>query len=310
LVQIGRVLDQEGIEWAALKGPALAESVHGRPDLRTSVDLDLLVSPHQLLGAIGSLQAYGCVLLERNWPALISALPGELHMRSTAGTPLDVHWHVIHEAGARSRAAVATDDLLGRTREVEVAGGAVPTLDAVDTLIHQCLHAALSGGDRLIWLVDIDRSLVFAPMDQVVRRAQAMRIGPAVELMLRRARNLLCSPVDDEQLRSLVPERSWRLVSAVSAAAPPVHRARGGGSFARLVARATRADARSSGGEVLRRSREWLRSGTSVLSGHSIDWWDEGNPDSMMFDAREPDGLARFARHVSAESASRGDRLR
>lgn len=307
LVRLGHVLVRADVPWAAIKGPALAESVHGGPDLRTSVDLDLLVSPHRLVAAIEALEGQGCVLLERNWPALMSVRPGELHMRSPAGTPLDVHWHVVHEAHARASAAIATDELLSRTREVTVAGGVVPTLDPVDTLLHQCVHAALSGGDRLIWLVDIDRSLVFAPMDVVIQRALSMRIGPAVELMLRRTRNLLRSPVGDEQLRALVPERSWRLLSAVSAVTPPVHRARGRGSLARLVARATRTGAHSSEGEVLRRTRDWLRNGTTVVSSRSNDWWDEHDPSSMMFDAGESDGLARFAVRVSAESAFADD---
>lgn len=303
LVTIGHALDQAGIPWAAIKGPVLAELVHGRPDLRTSVDLDLLVSPDRLVDAVECLEAQGSVLLERNWPALRKVLPGELHMKSPAGTPIDLHWHVVHEARARADAAMSTDLLLARTREVVMSGGAVPTLDPVDTLLHLCVHAALSGGDRLIWLVDIDRALVAADLDLSAQRAISMRVGPAVELMLRRTRNCLGSPVGDEYLRSLVPEYGWRWASAASAAAPPVHRARGGGSVAHLVARATRADARSSEIEMLRRTQEWLRNGATADSSRSTNWWDESNPSSMMFDAGEPDGLARFAETVCAESA-------
>jgi hypothetical protein len=92
-------------------------------------------------------------------------------------------------------------------------------------------------------------------------------------------------------------------VSAVSAVAPPVHRARGRGSLARLVARATRTGARSSEGEVLRRTGDWLRNGATVVSSRASDWWDEQDPSSMLFDAGEPDGLVRFAVRASAESA-------
>jgi hypothetical protein len=302
LLALGDRLTQSRIPWAAMKGPVVSEELHRRPDLRSAVDLDILVAPERLGEAIRALQDGGCRLLERNWPLARAVRPGQLHLRSPAGTTIDLHWQVIHSQRARRGSASLTEDLLARTRVAQLPGGGVPTLDEVDTVAHLCVHAAQSGGDRLIWLVDIDRALARTSVDQVADRALELRVGPMVEVMLRRCRGVLGTPVPDRYLRRLVSEPAWRVVSAASALLPQVHRARGGGSVARLVARAARSDARTSLRETASRAAAWLGHGTTAATSGTRDLWDPHDPESMFFDVGEPDGLDTFVAAVVAES--------
>lgn len=301
LLALGDRLSQSRVPWAAMKGPVVSEELHRRPDLRSSIDLDVLVPPDHLGDAISVLQDGGCRLLERNWPLARRVLPGQLHLLTPAGTPVDLHWHVIHSRRARMDLAISTEALLDRVRLVRLPGGEVPALDNVDTVVHLCVHAAQSGGDRLIWLVDIDRALATTSLDEVVDRALELGVGPPVEIMLRRTRKVLGTPVASSQLRRLVPEVSWRAVSEVSACLPQVHRARGGGSVARLVARAARSDTTTSLREAASRVAWWLTHGTTAATAGARNLWDEHDPESMFFDAEESEGLVTFVAAVVAE---------
>ncbi|HEY5184340.1 MAG TPA: nucleotidyltransferase family protein, partial [Actinomycetes bacterium] len=204
LVQVGHLLDERDIPWVSFKGPVLAETAHRRPDLRAYVDLDLLVDGEDLPLALTTLEDAGCRLLERNWPRMGHLLPGQVHLLTPAQTLLDLHWHVLDDPALRRDARMDSSTLISRSRPVALPTGPVPTFDPADTVVHLCVHAAQSGGNRLIWLVDIDRALALTGLDEVVDRALEMRVGPAVEVMLRRARAVLGTPVATGQLRRLV----------------------------------------------------------------------------------------------------------
>ena len=310
LLAIGSVLDEAGIPWVAIKGPILTDTLYARSDSRGYVDLDLLVPPRQMGAAIGALTTAGCSLMERNWPAVRALSPGELHLMTQARTLIDLHWHVINERDARRDSAAHAEVLVSRGRMIRLQGGSVPTLDPIDTVVHLCIHAALAGGSRLALLVDIDRALATTPLEGVVSRALELNAGPAVEVMLRRVRSVIGTEVDSVYLKRLVPSRRWRLVSASSAMLPPVHRARGRGSVSRLVARAARGDAAASLREAARRVWHWCNEGSTASSGVRRRDWDAGNPESLMYDVGEPDGLAAYLADIEEESQMLASRSR
>ena len=302
LVQVGHLLNERDIPWVSFKGPVLAETAHLRPDLRAYVDLDLLVDGEDLPLALTTLEDAGCRLLERNWPRMIHLLPGQVHLLTPAQTLLDLHWHVLDDPALRRDARMDSSTLISRSRPVALPTGPVPTFDPADTVVHLCVHAAQSGGNRLIWLVDIDRALALTGLSEVVDRALEMRVGPAVEVMLRRARAVLGTPVATGQLRRLVPEPLWRAVSSMSVVLPPVNRARGEGSVSRLVARATRSGSTSSEREAIRRLGGWLRHGMTMAEHDSRGLWDARNPESMFYENGDADGRGRFLRAVRVEA--------
>ena len=309
LVTLGAALDRAEIPWVTFKGPVLAETVHARPDLRFYVDLDLLVSPSRLGDAIEVLESVGCELLVRNWPLANRVHPGELSLLTPGGTPLDLHWHVLNDRRARMATDLRTDELIRRSRRVDLLGASVPTLDPVDTVVHLCVHAAQSGADRLGQLVDVARALDLIDVDDAVRRAREQNVAPMVEVVLRRVGSVLGVPVSRRQLTLLVPAPSWRVVSRVSVGLPRIPSTGQGGSVARLVARAARTDAKSSLREALHRAFEWLTHPGSA--GRDRDLWDPNRPDSLLFDAHDPAGRETFLAMVaedaqdSSESRSR-----
>jgi hypothetical protein len=274
------VLGGYGIAPLTLKGPVLAGAVYRRPDLRGYVDLDLLVSPAEFPLALPALERAGCAVFERNWPLVRDRELGALRLTTPAGTVIDLHWHLFYERSVRQAVPVDLAAVRGRARTVELAGRRVRTLDALDTLVHLAVHAALDGGDRLVWCKDIEQALLYRAVpdwDQLALRAEQWHAAPAVALMLGRARRVLGVPVPVAVLRSLASDPVWRGV-VLAADLFPAGAVPGRPSPARAVARATRADGAASRRELLRRA-------TRSLHGRGREPFDPLDPESAAYPA-------------------------
>lgn len=268
LASLANVLDGVGSPWMVVKGPVLAELVYGRPDLRSYADLDLLVLPTALGDTIAALERAGCTVLDKNWRMLTERMIGQLQLSTPNSLAVDLHWHLLNDARLRDHFAVPTKILFERSRTAVLGGTRVATLDPVDTLLHLALHAAMAGGNRLLWLKDLEQSIRNEPpaWDEVIRRARGWGIGLAVATMIGRTRRCLRIPVPKEVMPALAPQRAWRHLTASVDHLAPVERADGSGSLSRIVARSARRDGWSSGRELGRRSSAWLRE-VSQLAG-------------------------------------------
>lgn len=94
-VTLLEALGRAGIAAAPLKGPLLAEAVHGDGGLRYSSDIDLLVDPEQLADAVDVLRGCGYgpsadLAWQDGRPLLHHALPPE----RSGLPPLDLHWRI------------------------------------------------------------------------------------------------------------------------------------------------------------------------------------------------------------------------
>ena len=193
------------VPFLVIKGPVLAERYYPSPDLRAYNDLDVLVRPGDFPRATDAIVAAGGQILDRNWELLRSESRGQMHVSLPLGSVADVHWHLLNRGVVREDFRIPTGELFDRRRSVAIGGGSVSTLDPVDTLLHLCLHASLSGGDRLLWLKDVERVVAGDPpdWDEVVRRARAWCAARSVAITLARSRRSLGTPVPSEVLDQL-----------------------------------------------------------------------------------------------------------
>jgi hypothetical protein len=262
------VLGGHGIAPMVLRGPVLAEVVYRRPDLRGYADLDVLVAPRDFPAALAALERAGCVP-RVDWLRAPDRMPGALRLATPAGTVLNLHWHVFGPRRLRAELPVNLVVVRARSRVVELAGRRVRTLDGLDTLVHLALQAALAGGDRLVWCKDIEQALLYRSVpdwDLVRARAEQWHAGPALALMLGRARRILGVPVPGPVLDALVPDPAWRALVRAADAVSPI-RAGGRPSPARLVASAARGDGPASRRELARRVAAVLRRPPPVAAG-------------------------------------------
>lgn len=242
------VLDEADVPWLAIKGPTLAEPVHGSPVLRGYADLDIIVPPSLLRDAIAALTAAGAALIDRNWTLLRAEMKGEVHLALPSGTELDLHWHLLNDRDRRENFPIRVEGLFERSRTVKVGGLDVPTIDAADTVVYVALHSILSGADRLIWVKDVERLLAadLPGLEAIEDRARRWRAELALAAILRRVEATIGLPDDAVALLSMLPRhRVWTAISNRAWRAYPVEREDGLGSPGRLVARSVRATQRS-----------------------------------------------------------------
>lgn len=285
LALVGDALGPAGVDWLILKGPVLAETVYSRPDLRGYVDLDVLVPAVGFPAAVAALERAGCRVYEQNWQLARRQLLGELRLFTPAGSVVDLHWHLTAERAVREAFRIDLAGVWARARRVSVSGCPVGTLDPADTIVHLALHASLAGGHRLVWLKDLEQALrgPDAPAwPELTGRAAGWPAGVAVALMLARVRRTLGLPVPDAVLEELAPDRLWRALARSADVLAPLPTHPQSASVARVVARAVRADPRSSRRELARRGLAWLQHGGPA--GHlDVD---------RLFDPADPESAA------------------
>lgn len=229
----------DGVPWAVVKGPVLSELAHPVPGLRPYRDVDVLVAPANLRTVCERLLTAGWTVASLEDMLRFPELPGQLHWRSPTGIQMDLHWNLVNEARRRRARPVPSAELLARRVPVTLGFFSGWTLEPVDALVHVCLHAALSGANKLVYLVDAQRMAArVGDAREVASRATDWGATPHVALVLRRARAALGGPLPGELDRLTSP--AFRALTTAVDRVAPVPRAREDPGLARLVARAVR----------------------------------------------------------------------
>ncbi|WP_158564391.1 nucleotidyltransferase domain-containing protein [Jiangella anatolica] len=239
----------DDLSWVAFKGPVLSETAHPVPGIRTYQDLDVLVDPADLRRGVDRLLDAGWRVADPPEALRYRATPGEMHVLTPSGLIIDLHWAMLNMKTERVEFSIGTRELLSRRVRVPLGLGAAWTLDPVDSLVHACLHATLTGADRMLLLVDVDAlARRVDRWDDVVERAREWGAGPALAVVLSRARRVLGTPFPADVEAELLPSTAYRLVLRATDRLAPVPALTRDASLARIVARA----ARRTGGASMR----------------------------------------------------------
>ena len=300
-VRLHDVLDHAGVPHAFVKGPIVAELHHREPCERAYVDLDVLVPPEVLGESVRVLSKAGFTVTTRNWKLLLQEMPGEMSLEDPDGVPIDLHWSLINTKRGRALRRLETASLLSHVRDVEVQAAWLPTLDRTDTLIHLCVHAADSGGDRLLWPFDIHCAIAAEEQDwhEVVRRARQYRVSGQVALMCERARRAFGTVVPDFVVADL-GQRTWTRLDALIDRVSEPWSTYPRGSVSRSFARATRERPSLGLAAVLRRGAAWAFSGAALRTPAEHPFMTPDDPGSGLFDGggRLDDYLAAVQMHT------------
>jgi hypothetical protein len=305
LALVHRCLARRGISFVVVKGPALVERFYGAPDLRSYVDLDLLVRPTDLGAAVTALEAGGCEVLDANWPLLQRARVLELRLRSPTGGAIDLHWSLAKGPGATD-STPSVDILMARADNWSVGGLPVLSLGWADTVTHLAVHAAGSGGHRLLWCADLRAVLERMPEGgpaSLVECAAEWRAGPQVHLMLTRTRSALGTPVPQSAVCGLGVHPSWALLTRVVDRGRPLERHGEGRGLTRLVARSASTTSRASWAALTIKAFLAARFTGDVAR----DWLlDPAEPRSALYPVGGREGRDSFLSSVAAEARAAG----
>jgi hypothetical protein len=188
----------------ALKGPLLAERLYPQGALRPSVDLDLLVSEHDLDTALGALTADGWVADAGPTATYARRHHHHLQMRRAGQPPLELHFR----ARAGFGTVLPSAPLIERSIEANPSSThGLRTLAPVDEFVYLAVHAAAHGFIRLMWLYDLKlllrRHATDIDWNLVVDRARGVGMVAALAFACGLLRERLSVPVPDH--RMLVP---------------------------------------------------------------------------------------------------------
>ncbi|MGH8888890.1 MAG: nucleotidyltransferase family protein [Acidothermaceae bacterium] len=186
--QVSQVLGDAHLPWLTMKGPALAEHLWSRPDLRQYIDLDILVDRRAFGAVLDALVGSGAEMVDRNWSLIAEQVRGEVSLLLPNGTALDLHWNLVNNPVLRKSFRFSTPELIERSVDIKIGSVTVPTLDPADTLLHLAYHTAHSGGHRLMWLKDVERAAANPDLDWDVTLQRARRDGVALALAVVLAR--------------------------------------------------------------------------------------------------------------------------
>lgn len=273
-----------GVDVLVVKGPALACGAYPSPELRSYVDLDLLVAPTQLGAAVRALESHGFALLDANWPLIRSRRLRELRLCGPLGGALDLHWSLSSPAGSTPP---PFPQLLATGRSVTTDEVDLLTLSWAHSVVHVATHAADSGGHRLVWLADLWALLAALDRDLVghlVSTANAWGALPALHLMLARAERVLDTQLPHGLAPAARPAGQWPRVAALAEALSPFERAHGEGSLGRLVARSSRDTSARSCAAVMAKTSLWLFHGGAAPPSANV-MHDRTNPQSALYPA-------------------------
>jgi hypothetical protein len=276
------------VPWLTMKGAVLAHVVYPRPDLRSYADVDVVVPPRALVDAVDALERCGATIIDRNWRVIREFMPGQIRARLRTGTVIDLHWNIVNESHLRRTFRIDTLDVFERAREVDAGGVRVLTLSPADTLVHLALHTCLSGGDRLIWIKDVEQALLHddAPVGDVVERARSWNASLALATILETVRHTLQVPNVSRDYAALASPW-WRALVRATDRLAPVETATGSHSPAQVLRKSVRATEWSTLAHGARHVYNWAR-GHALLFPQAVP-----SPDDDPLSALYPDGDER-----------------
>ncbi len=154
--RLSRLLNEAGVAAVFVKGATLQALAYRDMTLKSSYDIDVLVTPNQTVKARGVLESAGyradpplppagaplfdrLVEIGREWVFCREKLTVELQWR-LADNP-----HILRGVGVNSPLQL-----------VHLRGGTAPTLRNAELLVYLCVHGAQHSWSQLKWLADVD----------------------------------------------------------------------------------------------------------------------------------------------------------
>jgi len=167
-----------GIPVLALKGPALAQRLHGDVGVRDYDDLDLLVRPRDVAGARATLAELGYVQQDQlpvHWERDVARrLYVLLYRHPRTQVEIDLHWR--WDPHVRDG-----EDVWSGARRIACGGREIPTPGDEALLVYLCVHGARHAWSRLAWIRDVaalleSRAWSGASLTRRARRAGAAKM--------------------------------------------------------------------------------------------------------------------------------------
>lgn len=196
LRRIAKQLDDAGIRWCVMKGPAIAERCFSPPAARPYSDLDIIVPfdmRQQVAHALGTL---GFTASELNGRLKNAENRGEwvLIVHEPTRYTLELHWDFITGGSLRRFVTCDLAPVLERTEMVGVDGFRVPMTCLADQFVSCCVHATYGHGLaslRHLWDIAVTwQKCSGTEQQEALLTAARLGISGAVDFSMQRAETI------------------------------------------------------------------------------------------------------------------------
>jgi hypothetical protein len=200
--------EQRGIACVPIRGPVLAEQLHGDGSTRRMDDLDLLVH-HEDLSAIKNIFEHLRYVNHEHRPGFLEAFSYSLEfVHPNHGFLVEPHWTLAYPPFMDG---AAMKPVWRRVRRRQWRGINICTLAHEDLLLHLCLHLHHKGRQApLLWFYELDivirRHGPTLDWDSFLNQVQLMRQARSVYDVLTIVMDTFYSPVPESVTKRLAAQ--------------------------------------------------------------------------------------------------------
>ena len=156
LVRITNLLAQAGLRVMSLKGPLLAQALHGNQGVRHAGDIDLSISESDVWRVDAVLRENGFrrthpagEMTPRRWKNYTKVWRDCEYVKLKGNQPIEVMWRLANNDALQAQA------MAGSPAEHVVGGHPIQALPEDVHGVYLLVHGATHGWCRLFWLIDI-----------------------------------------------------------------------------------------------------------------------------------------------------------
>ncbi len=179
LVKVARLLEDSDIRMISLKGPLLSINIYGDIAYRSSRDMDILISEHDIDKAEKLLLANGFrsidsdTCLSPKQRAYLTKTEHNFAYQNKDRVIIEMHWRI-----RPVNKKFHFDELWKNRKEFELSGQTINVLSDEDEFLYLLFHGSAHGYRRLRWLCDIAEIIKKdeLPWEKIVKRVTEMNI--------------------------------------------------------------------------------------------------------------------------------------
>ena len=194
LLEIVSLLQNNGVDVLAFKGPVLSQQLHSDLSLREFLDLDILVAKSQAWDVIELLCERGFepqFVLTRRQFGRFQRSSSQIGLYSAAkGMLIEVHWALLSTGYTFSPAIQMVWESI---QIISIAGRSIKTFSPETQLLFSCLHQAKHNWSRLGWVLDLAALIQQSPAmgwQQIQNRAGSFGTARMIRVSLRLVQRL------------------------------------------------------------------------------------------------------------------------
>jgi hypothetical protein len=211
LIRIMKLLEDNGIEALAFKGPTLAQMAYGDITLRQYCDLDIYVHKSDIthVGQILEEDKYDSRVDLKffNNDAFLNVNSDVQFYRENNSMLIEMHWTVFRSTFSQNMKNL---DLWNDTEKIYIQNQALSTFKTEILLLYLCMHGSKHIWERIEWIADIDkliRAKEYINWNEVYKLAHRVDGVTMLKLGLLLSHQIFDTPLNEQIKNSLTSNK-------------------------------------------------------------------------------------------------------